>query len=142
MMCATAQTGLTADEEVASVLARYLECLSQGSASTASQASTDGPGIDTKHGEVVQKCRLWYASHRRLALTTASRFVLGPAKMRAGDTITALVDARAPCVLRSRGAHYQLLGEAYVHGMMNAEGDEQIRLRLAAGDEVKVLELR
>lgn len=47
---------------------------------------------------------------------------LFPPRSRAGDFIVVVRGGRVPLVLRSdAGVEYTLIGEAYVHGLMNAE---------------------
>ncbi|RSL76654.1 hypothetical protein CEP51_009768 [Fusarium floridanum] len=46
---------------------------------------------------------------------------LGPAAMEPGDVIVIFYGAHVPFVLRPKGQEFQLLGEAYVHGIMDGE---------------------
>ncbi|EGX89000.1 HET domain protein [Cordyceps militaris CM01] len=63
--------------------------------------------------------------HRRLGLSAQGHFVLGPETMEPGDAVTVLYGGRAPFLLRRRGPRsddgWILIGECYVHGMMNGE---------------------
>ena len=53
---------------------------------------------------------------RRLYVTKQGFLGLGPAAMRAGDSVCLLLGAGAPMVLRERGGYWVLVGETYVHG--------------------------
>ncbi|RMJ04946.1 hypothetical protein CDV36_014380 [Fusarium kuroshium] len=46
---------------------------------------------------------------------------LGPGAMDSGDVIAIFYGAHVPFVLRPKGQEFQLLGEAYVHGIMDGE---------------------
>ncbi|KAJ3481831.1 hypothetical protein NLG97_g7721 [Lecanicillium saksenae] len=63
--------------------------------------------------------------HRRLGLSAQGHFVLGPDSMEPGDAVVVLYGGVAPFVLRRRGPKsedgWTLIGECYVHGMMNGE---------------------
>ncbi|KAM0426437.1 hypothetical protein ACHAPT_008128 [Fusarium lateritium] len=55
-------------------------------------------------------------------LTSRGYVGLGPAAMEDGDLVVILYGSHVPFVLRPRdGDKYQLLGEAYVHGIMDGE---------------------
>ncbi|XWX00550.1 hypothetical protein V2A60_008570 [Cordyceps javanica] len=63
--------------------------------------------------------------HRRLGLSAQGHYVLGPDSMEPGDVVVVLYGGTAPFVLRRRGQRSEdgwiLVGECYVHGMMNGE---------------------
>lgn len=63
--------------------------------------------------------------HRRLGLSAQGHYLLGPDTMEPGDIIVVLYGGFTPFVLRRRGQRsedgWTLIGEAYVHGMMNGE---------------------
>ncbi|KAI9170944.1 BZIP-type transcription factor MBZ1 [Paramyrothecium foliicola] len=59
--------------------------------------------------------------HRRFAVTTKGYFVMGPDSMVEGDTLVVLYGGRTAFVLRESGDGWVLLGECYVHGLMNGE---------------------
>ncbi|CZR59900.1 related to heterokaryon incompatibility protein het-6 [Phialocephala subalpina] len=66
----------------------------------------------------------WAASAsegRVFARTWKGYFVLGPKALEAGDVICVLFGARVPFCLRPIGKRYLLVGECYVHGLMNGE---------------------
>ncbi|KAK4696274.1 hypothetical protein P7C71_g1628, partial [Lecanoromycetidae sp. Uapishka_2] len=47
---------------------------------------------------------------------------LGPIEMQRGDTISIFLGAKTPSIIRSgKDGMYQLVGEAYIHGMMDGQ---------------------
>jgi hypothetical protein len=54
---------------------------------------------------------------------------LGPHIARHGDIVCVLLGAHVPFILRPVGDQYQLLGECYVHGIMDGEALEEGRTR-------------
>ncbi|OAA52881.1 HET domain protein [Cordyceps fumosorosea ARSEF 2679] len=63
--------------------------------------------------------------YRRLGFSAQGHFVLGPDSMEPGDAVVVLYGGTVPFVLRRRGQRSEdgwvLIGECYVHGMMNGE---------------------
>ena len=60
--------------------------------------------------------------YRRFAVTDQGYYVLGPDIMREGDILVVFYGGRVPYMLRPLyGGKWMLLGECYVHGMMNGE---------------------
>lgn len=61
----------------------------------------------------------------RMFMTEQGYIGLGPASARTGDIICIFCGAKAPHILRprsqDRGGGYQVVGEAYVHGIMDGE---------------------
>lgn len=138
--CNTAQSGLAANEETVAAMVEYLKLLLE--------KPTSGYSRDWAHSlaaaeeAVEQKCRLMYAVHRKLAVTTTGKCVLGSRQMCPGDQVALLRGGRAPCLLRACDGEYRFIGEAYVQGLMKADGDEAIRTRLAAGSEEQIFVVR
>ncbi|OIW34504.1 hypothetical protein CONLIGDRAFT_658404 [Coniochaeta ligniaria NRRL 30616] len=58
---------------------------------------------------------------RRLVGTAGGRMGLVPAAARMGDSIALLVGCETPMVLRKVNQRYQVIGECYVHGVMEGE---------------------
>lgn len=58
---------------------------------------------------------------RKFAITHRSYAGLVPAATRPGDIISILSGFSVPFVLRKRGAQYKLIGDCYMHGMMQGE---------------------
>lgn len=135
-MCGTAEGGLAADEDNVAVLVEYLKLVS---GKTISRDSRDwDERLATADEAVDRECRLMYALHRRLALTASGRLVLGSKQMSADDKVVMLRGGRAPYLLRACGEEYRFIGEAYVHGLMLADGDSAIKRRFASGDEEQI----
>jgi hypothetical protein len=60
--------------------------------------------------------------HRRLFLTVDGRLGFGPPDCQRGDLICVVFSCRMPLIMRTYQECYELIGDAYVHGMM--EGQE------------------
>jgi hypothetical protein len=58
---------------------------------------------------------------RRLLRTGKGYLGMGPAIAEEGDYIVLVQGARIPLVVRSREGMWELVGDAYVHGMMGGE---------------------
>jgi hypothetical protein len=53
-------------------------------------------------------------------------FGLGPGATRAGDLCCIIFGSPVPLILRRADENYQLVGEAYVHGVMNGKAVGQL----------------
>lgn len=62
---------------------------------------------------------------------------LGPWRVRPGDFVCLLGGGETPFVLRATDGHHELVGEVYVHGIMDGWV-----LRVATAEDVVVYELR
>lgn len=71
------------------------------------------------------------ARYRRLGVTESGYYLLGPDIMQAGDVVVVLHGGRTPFVLRPKDGGWTLLGECYMHGMMDGEA-----MRRGAEEEV------
>ncbi|UKZ81947.1 hypothetical protein TrVFT333_009726 [Trichoderma virens FT-333] len=65
--------------------------------------------------------------YRRFAVTRNGYFVLGPDALQEGDVVAVLRGGKTPFLLREvtdddGGSSWILVGECYVHGLMNGEG--------------------
>ncbi|KAI9771043.1 MAG: hypothetical protein M1839_002979 [Geoglossum umbratile] len=67
------------------------------------------------------------STHRAFARTAEGYFVLGPKVMEVGDIVCVLFGGKMPFCLRPWGRHYLLIGECYVHGLMNGEAMEMLK---------------
>lgn len=67
-------------------------------------------------GDVGLRCR-----GRRPFVTEKGYLGLGPMNMKEGDKIVMFAGLQVPFVLKPYGSMYQLVGEAYVDGVMNGE---------------------
>ena len=68
------------------------------------------------------------------ARTEKGYYVLGPKVTQPGDIVCVLFGGKLPFCLRPLGDRYLLVGECYVHGLMNGEAMEMMeRGNLAEG---------
>ncbi|KAF4977721.1 hypothetical protein FZEAL_5815 [Fusarium zealandicum] len=68
--------------------------------------------------------------YRAFAVTAGGYFVLGPDVMELGDVVAVLYGGRTPFLLRKmENSRWMLVGECYVHGLMNGEALEWDGLR-------------
>ncbi|KAK5689682.1 hypothetical protein LTR97_012681 [Elasticomyces elasticus] len=88
---------------------------------------------------VSQTCTLNYLSNRRLFRTAAGRIGLGPKVARPGDVITVLRGGALPFILRPLDRQYQMIGAAYVSGIMHGEAVQEAH---AKGLEQQVFTIR
>lgn len=58
---------------------------------------------------------------RKLFFTDGGKLGLGPMAMQQGDVLCVLFGGSVPYVLRIEGDFYRLVGECYVHDLMNGE---------------------
>lgn len=65
---------------------------------------------------------------RRLIMTQKQYLGLTSEHVQAGDIIAILVGGQLPFVLRKVHSHYILIGEAYVHGIMDGEAVAESRI--------------
>jgi len=60
-------------------------------------------------------------THRRMMRTDKGYLGLVPALAQTGDRIVLLKGLNVPALVRSKGETWELVGDCYVHGMMNGE---------------------
>ena len=86
--------------------------------------------LDTRRGQdslgitnpLVKQATLGYVAPNRKFFTTKKDLIgLGPRSMCKGDIICIMSGGRVPYVLREERDHHQLIGEAYVHGLMEGQ---------------------
>ncbi|KAI1130834.1 heterokaryon incompatibility protein-domain-containing protein [Nemania abortiva] len=71
----------------------------------------------------------WAASAsegRVFARTRTGYYVLGPVALEVGDVVCVLFGGKVPFCLRPIGRQYLLVGECYVHGLMNGEAIDMV----------------
>ena len=61
--------------------------------------------------------------------TTKAYMGLGSQAMKAGDVVVILAGGEVPFILRRAGEFFQLVGECYVHGIMNGEAVHKVAER-------------
>jgi hypothetical protein len=60
----------------------------------------------------------WLAPDRKMARTSTGLLAMAPGLSEVGDKITLFKGGKTPFVIRAKGSHWELIGEAYVHGIM------------------------
>ena len=73
----------------------------------------DWDNFEGSHGQVF--CR------RRLFTTCQGRLGVGTRLLKPGDKVCVLWGCPIPLLFRENGAHFQLVGDAYIHGIMESE---------------------
>lgn len=66
------------------------------------------------------------SKNRAFAKTSKGYYILGPRIMDAGDVVCVLFGGKLPFCLRPWGTRYLLVGECYVHGLMDGEAMEMM----------------
>jgi hypothetical protein len=69
----------------------------------------------------------FFCGDRLLFITTKGYIGLGPGTMYPGDLVCILFGGITPFILRANGDHYALVGEAYVHGLMDGEAIRELQ---------------
>jgi hypothetical protein len=65
-----------------------------------------------------------WKSGRQFGVTRLGGIGLLPISAKVGDSVGFFVGCRLPFVLRKSEERYRIVGDAYLHGYMNGEGDE------------------
>ena len=76
---------------------------------------------------------------RRFFIMSSGHIGIGPQTMLPGDVVAVLYGGYVPFVLRPCGEEYELVGECYVHGIMNGE---VIRQHKEEGNEDTIFRIR
>lgn len=64
---------------------------------------------------------------RRMVRTKKGYIALAPRLVREGDCVAVCEGGQLPLIVRREGEHWLLLGESYVHGIMNGEAWEEAK---------------
>jgi hypothetical protein len=72
---------------------------------------------------------LTMAFGRKLARTEKGYLALVPAETRIGGSVSLVRGGKAPLVLRPVGDSWEVIGDCYVHGIMNGEAFNEARCR-------------
>ncbi|KAK0124903.1 hypothetical protein ONS96_008781 [Cadophora gregata f. sp. sojae] len=76
--------------------------------------------------------------HRQLMISKKGYIGLGPVPAKKGDLICVLYGCSVPIVLRKVGKHYILVGECYVHGLMDGEALDLLAIGKATEKEFEI----
>ena len=104
----------------------YLTNMFGRSESVASDVRQLVEEADQQMPEQWNRCASAASNNRAFATTSKGFYVLGPSIMEAGDIICVLFGGKMPFCLRPWGAHHLLVGECYVHGLMDGEAIEMM----------------
>ncbi|KAH7071941.1 hypothetical protein BKA63DRAFT_60601 [Paraphoma chrysanthemicola] len=108
--------------EDVSVLATHLENLVvQDDDSVPERIQSSGNCNTTKTRDIHAVSMIDYCIERRFFTTSTGRMGIGPRLMQSSDLVVILRGGTTPYILRERNGNYQLLGAAYVHGIMDGE---------------------
>lgn len=81
-----------------------------------------GIGWNAAHADTVQeKC-----SYRRFFITNQGYLGLGAAQTEVEDQVCVLFGGKTPFMLRKVSGHFKLIGESYIHGIMDGEVVQQL----------------
>ena len=75
------------------------------------------------HQRDFESMHMQWMQGRQFAITKQSLIGLVPIAARVGDSVGFFAGCRVPFVLRRRGEGYALVGDSYLHGVMNGEGE-------------------
>lgn len=71
---------------------------------------------------------IYYASYHRCLVETRKAYIgLTPVGTRVGDCVCVLFGAEFPMIMRPVEDHFVLIGEAFIHGVMNGEVMAELR---------------
>ncbi|PNP51219.1 hypothetical protein THARTR1_08123 [Trichoderma harzianum] len=79
------------------------------------------------------------SKNRIFARTESGYYVLGPAVMEEGDVVCVLFGGKLPFCLRPVGKRYLLVGECYVHGLMEGEALDMMARGEVSEKEFEIL---
>ncbi|KAH7336547.1 heterokaryon incompatibility protein-domain-containing protein [Rhexocercosporidium sp. MPI-PUGE-AT-0058] len=85
------------------------------------RASNSSTGYESDAMEFIYACKFRDMFHRRLLTTRKGYVGLAHAQSEIGDTICVLEGCTIPMILRPCDRGFRLVGDAYVHGIMNGE---------------------
>ena len=78
--------------------------------------------VSEKANPLLQQAVLGYvAPYRKLFTTKKGTIGLGPRSMKPGDLVCILSGGRVPFIVRAEGSYFRLVGESYVHGLMEGQ---------------------
>jgi hypothetical protein len=106
------------------------------------RARGGGPNVDARPIQDIEPFHQRVRSviqNRRFIITGQKKFLgLGPATCQPDDFICILFGCSVPVVLRQAGEYYRLVGECYIHGMMDGE---MIKAYRASGVDADTFEI-
>jgi hypothetical protein len=67
---------------------------------------------------ILQKTSDWVGPDAKIVRSKAGLLAMAPGLCRVGDKIALFKGSKTPFVIRQKGSDWELIGEAYVHGIM------------------------
>ncbi|KIW06975.1 uncharacterized protein PV09_02635 [Verruconis gallopava] len=99
------------------------------------ESSTNDPNVYADSDLSAMTASIVYAKWRQFCVTSEGRFGWVPAATQIGDKICVLLGGKVPLAISDCGhGHHNLMGEAYVHGIMDGE-------TIGSGLPVEMIEL-
>jgi hypothetical protein len=133
-------SGKRAQSEDLQIMVDYLKSLATSDDDRASDSARIKKGFDFERAvsmrdvSLVEKCM-----KRRFFVTGTGSVGIGPRCMQPGDVVTVLRGGQSPFILRKTGYRYWLLGETYVHGVMDGEA---VQIHKARGRSEEIFHVR
>jgi hypothetical protein len=81
-------------------------------------------------------------SSLRFFITADGHIGMGPFAMQEKDVVVVLFGGPVPYILRPKGGHYELVGECYVHGIMEGKAIYDLKEKGELERRTKVFRLR
>jgi hypothetical protein len=66
------------------------------------------------------------ANGRRFLISSNNYIGLAPTEAQVGDEIFVLAGSSVPFILRPENGHHLVIGEGYVHGLMDGEASRKV----------------
>jgi hypothetical protein len=133
-------SGKRAQSEDLRILAGYLKSLAMDDDDRASDSAMIKKGLDLDRASSMRNASCMDCCRDRRFFVTGTRSVgIGPRCMQPGDVVTVLRGGPRPLILRKKGDGYWLLGEAYVHGVMDGEA---VQIYKARGGSEEIFHIR
>ncbi|KAH6695893.1 hypothetical protein BKA61DRAFT_531543 [Leptodontidium sp. MPI-SDFR-AT-0119] len=79
-----------------------------------------------------------FCKGRRLVLSSEGHLCLAPVRSQVGDKIVVLVGGKVPYILRKTDEGFEIIGESYVHGIMDGEILSSFAANKGAGEDFRI----
>ncbi|KIW45228.1 uncharacterized protein PV06_03630 [Exophiala oligosperma] len=127
-------------EQQAAYLAKVFDLSSCSSCPKLHRLAEEAAKGDEHHeGEQWSRAANGASKNRKFARTDSGYYVLGPEVMEETDIICVLFGGKMPFCLRPWNSHYLLVGECYVHGLMDGEAMEMLRQGLIPQETFEIV---
>jgi hypothetical protein len=133
-------SGKRARSEDLQILVDYLKSSTMSDDDRASDSARIKKGFDFERAASMKNASyVGCCMERRFFVTGTGSMGIGPRCMQPKDVVTVLREGRKPFILRKKGDGYWLLGEAYVHGVMDGEA---VQIHKARGGSEEIFHVR